>query len=32
MDMPSPVSGTVKEVKVKEGQTVDTETVLMVIE
>ena len=32
MDMPSPVAGTVKEIKVKEGQTVDTETVLMVIE
>jgi biotin carboxyl carrier protein len=32
MDMPSPASGTVKEIKVKEGQQVDTETVIMVIE
>lgn len=32
MDLPSPLAGMVKEVKIKEGQVVDTETVLMVIE
>ena len=32
MDLPSPLAGTVKEIKVKEGQAVDTDTVLMVIE
>ncbi|HLD36743.1 MAG TPA: biotin/lipoyl-containing protein [Planctomycetota bacterium] len=32
MDLPSPVAGTVKEIKTAAGQTVDTETVLMIIE
>ena len=32
MDLPSTLAGTVKEIKVKEGQAVDTDTVLMVIE
>ena len=32
MDLPSPVAGTVKEIKATVGQAVDTETVLMIIE
>ncbi|MDI6733070.1 MAG: acetyl-CoA carboxylase biotin carboxyl carrier protein subunit [Planctomycetota bacterium] len=32
IDLPSPVSGIVKEIKVSEGQPVDTDIVLVVIE
>lgn len=32
MDLPSPATGTVKAINVKEGQQIDTETIIMVIE
>ena len=32
MDLPAPTNGCIKEIKIKEGQQIDVDTVLMIIE
>ncbi|MFH1230290.1 MAG: acetyl-CoA carboxylase biotin carboxyl carrier protein subunit [Planctomycetota bacterium] len=32
MDLPAPTNGLIKEIKIKEGQQIDVDTILMVIE